>query len=258
MSGPSSIQYRPLAGKRVLVTRPRHQASTLSDLLRKAGAIPVELPVIEIVPSSSAELDQALDQVGTYDWLVFTSVNAVAVVTGRLGDSRALRIAAIGDATAAALMERGFSVDVVPDQFVAEAVLDALIARGVTGKRFLLPRAEIARDILPDGLREAGAIVDVVSAYSTRLPEAVDQNVIDAILGDEIDIVTVTSPSTVRNLLTLTGGGLPPGIVLACIGPITAEAAQEAGLRVDIMASRYSIPGLVEALIQTGAHVESS
>ena len=256
MSGSASVQHLPLAGKRVLVTRPRHQAAALSDQLRQAGAIPVEFPVIEIVASTSAELDAALNQVEKYDWLIFTSVNTVTIVAERLGEAGSVQIAAIGDATAAALMERGFAVDLVPDEFVAEAVLHSLFERGVAGKRFLLPRAEIARNILPDGLREAGAIVDVVAAYSTRLPEAVDQNVVDAILGGEIDIVTVTSPSTVRNLLTFTGGDLPPEIVVACIGPITAEAAREAGLRVDIMASEYSMSGLVDALIQTGENVE--
>lgn len=241
----------------MLVTRPRHQAEVFSDQLRQAGAIPIEFPVIEIVPSTSAELDIALNQIETYDWLVFTSVNAVTVVAERLGNAGSVQIAAIGDATAAALVEHGFNVDVVPDEFVAEVVLPALIERGVSGKRFLLPRAEIARNILPDGLRDAGAIVDVIVAYSMRLPETVDRNVIDAILGGEIDIATVTSPSTVRNLLTLIGGNLPSGITLACIGPITAQAAREAGLRVDVVAGEYSIPGLVGALTQTGEYVES-
>lgn len=256
MSGSASVQHLPLAGKRVLVTRPRHQAAALSDQLRQAGAIPVEFPVIEIVPTVDGELDAAIRRIDRYDWLVFTSVNAVTIVAERLDGAGSVQIAAIGDATAAALVECGFAVDLVPDEFVAEAVLQSLVERGVAGKRFLLPRAEIARNTLPDGLREAGAIIDVVAAYSTRLPESVDQNVIDAILGGDIDIVTVTSPSTVRNLLTLIGGKLPSGTVVACIGPITAEAARKAGLPVDVMAGEYSIPGLVRALIQTGENVE--
>ena len=257
MSGSASVQNLPLAGKRVLVTRSRHQATALSDQLRQAGAIPVELPVIEIVPSTSGELDAALDRIEQYDWLVFTSVNAVTIVAERLNEVGSVQVAAIGDATAAALVECGFAVDLVPDEFVAEAVLQSLVERGVAGKRFLLPRAEIARNTLPEGLRKAGAIVDVVAAYSTRLPASVDQNVLDAILAGDIDIVTVTSPSTVRNLLTLIGGELPSGTTVVCIGPITAEAARKAGLPVDIMAGEYSIPGLVQALIQTGENVES-
>ncbi len=249
-------QATALAGKRVLVTRPRHQAAALSELLREAGALPIELPVIEIVPSASAELIGSLRRLDEYDWLVFTSANTVRIVGELLDPGHQAQIAVIGDATASALDERGLTVDLVPDEFVAEAVLEALIQRGVTGKRVLLPQAEIARDVLANGLRDAGAIVDVVAAYSTRLPEQVDQRIVAAVLAGEIDIVTVTSPSTVRNLLTLIGGSLPAATTVACIGPVTAEAARQAGLRVDIMAGEYSIPGLVRALIQTGDDLE--
>lgn len=256
MSG-VSVEHLPLAGKRVLVTRPRHQAAALSDLLRRAGADPVELPVIEILPSIDGELDSALAELEEYDWLVFTSVNAVAIVGERLGSARPVKVAAVGSGTASALAERGIKVDLVPGEFVAEAILEALTELGVTGKRFLLPLADIARTVLADGLRDAGAIVDVVETYSTRMPAAVDQEVVQAIQRGEIDIVTITSPSAARNLTSLLGGALPAETVVACIGPITADAACAAGLRVDVVAAEYSISGLVRALTQTGECIES-
>lgn len=252
MSRSTRTRFLPLAGKRVLVTRPRHQAGALSDQLRQAGATPVELPVIEIVPSASAELDAALENIAEYDWVIFTSVNTVKVVTERLRDFGDVRIAAIGDATAAALAERGIAVDLVPGNYVAAAVLEAMIERGVAGKKILLPSADMARGTLPDGLRAAGAYVDVIAAYVTRLPEHIDDRILDALMLGEIDIVTVTSPSTVHNLLALTGGTLPETTRIACIGPITAQAAREAGLKVDTTADEYTIDGLVQALIKMG------
>lgn len=256
MSG-MAVTRLPLAGKRVLVTRPRCQMESLSDLLRQEGAEPVEFPVIEIVPSTGGELDAALAEIEQYDWLVFTSVNAVTIIGERLNLAQGVKIAAVGDRTARALTKRGVEVDLVPAEFVAEAVLDALIELGVAGKRFLLPLADIARTTLADGLREAGAIVDVVETYSTQMPTDVDQDTLMTIQRGDVDIVTVTSPSAVWNLRTLLGGALPAGVMLACIGPVTAAAAREVDLRVDVVADEYSIPGLVRALTQTGETIES-
>lgn len=239
----------PLAGRRVLVTRARHQSSELSNLLRERGAVPVELPVIEIVPTTGGELDAALSALESYDWIVFTSVNAVEIVADRL-QGRLPKIAATGDATAAALHSRGLTVDLVPTEFVGEAVLEALVSQGIAGQKILLPRAEIGRSVLPDGLRAAGALVDDVPVYTTRLPVEVDAGVLEMIRSGEIDIVTFTSPSTVHNLLELLGGPLPSGTLVACIGPVSARAARQHGLNVDIMASEYTIPGLVEALAE--------
>ena len=240
----------PLAGLSVLVTRPRHQAGALSALLRGAGALAVELPVIEIVPVEQSELQQLLRNVADYDWLVFTSVNTVTVIAPQLVNQMPLpNIAAIGDATASALRDQGLKVDLVPETFVAESVVDALVERGVAGSRVLLPRAEVARDALPDGLRAAGATVDVVSVYQTRRARNVSPQVLASLQAGEIDVVTFTSPSTVTNLLELTGGTLPAVTRVACIGPVTAEAARDAGVRVDIVAETYTVPGLVEALI---------
>lgn len=129
-------------------------------------------------------------------------------------------------------------------------MLDGLLTRGMNGKRILLPRAEVARSTLPDGLRQAGAHVDVVPVYQTRRPEHVDPRALHDLMSGRIDIITFTSPSTVHNLLELTGGTLSEGTVIACIGPVTAAAVSEAGLRADLVAQTYSIPGLVDALIQ--------
>jgi uroporphyrinogen-III synthase len=251
MGSPLSTRGRALDGIRVLVTRPVHQQESMVRQLRDLGAIPLELPVIEIVPLPFGDIEQRLESVAEFDWIVFTSVNTVAVV-GPVITRKAIlpRIVAIGSATASALQEIGLRVDVVPDDFVAEAVLDTMIARGVSGQRILLPRAEVARSTLPDGLRAAGATVDVVPVYQTRLPAVVSEETLCAVRHGEVDIVTFTSPSTVLNLMRLLDGKLPKGVRVACIGPVTERAAIDAGLKVDIVAREYSIPGLVEALVE--------
>lgn len=243
-----------LAGKRVLVTRPAHQAQVFADALRAEGAEPVVLPVIEIVPLGSDEIRSLLTSAGEYDWAIFTSVNTVEIVTNAVERLPAARIAAIGVPTSKALEARGLEVILVPDEFVAEAIVAALLERGVKGQRMLLPRAEIARDTLPDGLRAAGATVDVVPVYSTQMPKQVDAAILDAVTHGQLDVITFTSPSTVRNLLTLAGGSLPAGPRIACIGPVTARAAREAGLGVDIVATEYTIRGLVSALVESEEH----
>jgi uroporphyrinogen III methyltransferase/synthase len=254
MSGATRIAL-PLAGRRVLVTRARRQASELSDKLRDLGAEVVELPVIEIVAAPPQELDEAIGQLDEYDWVVFTSVNAVAAFCDRLdaaGASGALRaggqVAAIGPATAARLRGRGIEVSLVPERFVAESLVEALAARRIAGRRVLLPRARIARDTLPDGLRAAGALVDVVVAYETRLPEEIDKTVVQRLRAGDIDVITFASPSAVRNLADLLEGESPP-VKVACIGPITAAAAWESGFSVAAEAAEYSISGLVEAVV---------
>jgi len=251
MGSPLSTRRRALDGLRVLVTRPAHQQESMVRQLRDLGAIPIELPVIEIVPLPAGEIEQRLKSVDDFDWIVFTSVNTVAVVGPVISRKGILpRIVAIGSATATALSEIGVRVDVVPDDFVAEAVLDAMIARGVSGQRILLPRAEVARSTLPDGLRAAGAIVDVIPVYQTRLPSNVNQEALSAVRNGEVDVVTFTSPSTVLNLMRLLEGEFPDGVQVACIGPVTERAASDAGLNVDTVAREYTIPGLLEALVE--------
>lgn len=241
----------PLQGVRVLVTRPAHQAEALSKRLRALGAVPLELPVIEIAPLDEAALDQALGDLHGYDWVVFTSVNTVLTVGVRFAELQCRpQVAVIGVSTASACADMSITVDLIPEQFVAESVLEALLERDVSGKRILLPRAEVARDTLPEGLRAAGAHVDVVPVYQTLLPENLDAGTVEQVLAGELDVITFTSPSTVRNLLEILEHQYPPGVRTACIGPVTARAAEDAGLKVDIIASEYSVPGLVQALVE--------
>ncbi len=244
----------PLAGWRVLVTRPAGQADDLVGRLRSLGAEPVVCPTIRIVPPPDwAPLDRALAQLGSYDWVIFTSVNGVRFVGERLaalGSSAAAlagcRLAAIGPATRQALLDQGLSVALMPGKYVAEAILDEI--GDVAGQRILLPRADIARKALAEGLQARGAQVDEAAAYST-VAAAED------LPAGPVDVATFTSPSTVRNFLGLldaagqAAGAYLTGARVACIGPITARAALEAGLPVDIEASEHTVDGLVRALV---------
>ncbi len=248
----------PLYGKRVLVTRARAQAGEMSARLRQLGAEPVELPVIEIVPPADpGPLDDAIARLDEYDWVAFTSANGVAAFFARLDESerdvRALgtaKLAAIGSATAAELRAHALKADFVPERFVAEEILSGLIEFGADRARILLPRAEQAREVLPDGLREAGATVDVVPAYRTIAPEP-SPATLQALRSDAIDVVTLTSSSTARNLAALLDGQIDSlkDARIACIGPVTAQTAHEVGFKVDIVAEEYSVPGLIAAII---------
>jgi uroporphyrinogen III methyltransferase/synthase len=244
----------PLTGQKVLVTRVREQASSLTDRLREAGASVVHLPAIEIVPADPAPLDAAIQTLDAYDWIVFTSANTVTIfaerlaTSGRGADVGSARVAAVGSATAAALRSVGLPVDLIPDQFVAEAVVEALVCESIDGKRVLLPQAEIARETLATGLREAGAVVDAIVAYRTVMPDGIDTASVQALL-DGVGIATFASPSSVRNLAALAGGCLPHFDVV-CIGPITAAAAREAGLNVVAVAETHTADCMVETLVR--------
>ena len=248
---------RPLFGRRVLVTRTRTQASALSETLTQKGAQPIELPTIEIQPYEDyAHLDMALRNIHGYDWAIFSSANAVDVVFDRLRtvglDARAMhgvQIAAIGPATRRRLYERGVAADFVPSTFVAESVVDELKRFGLSGKRVLLPQAEIARDVLRNGLAGLGASVDAMPFYRTVTP-ANSAERLDRALSDGIDIATFTSSSTVSNLVELLKGNTSTlkDATIACIGPITAERAAELGLSADIVATEHTIAGLIEAV----------
>ncbi len=241
-------ERRPLLGKRVLVTRASGQAWSLADLLAERGADPVVHPTIRIVPQNVDVLDEAIGRLGRYTWLLFTSANGVRIFWKRLEaagkDARALgkaKVGAIGPGTAAALAERGVRADFVPSDFVAEAILEEI--GDVAGERFLLPRAEGARKLLVDRLREMGAEVDEVKIY--RAEPVLDPPPLD------VDWVTFTSPSTVKGFVeSLEANGLSPapGAKVACIGPITAQAARDLGLPVDAVAEVHTIEGLVEAV----------
>ena len=248
---------RPLYGKRVLVTRTRTQASALSDMLGRLGAQPIELPTIEIRPLDDyGDLDRALTDVDRYDWTIFSSANAVDIVFDRIGalgfDVRTLydvQVAAIGPATRRRLRDRGVIADFMPASFVAEAVVSELKDFGMNGKRILLPQAEIARDVLQQGLAGLGAAVDAIPVYRTVTPPNTAER-LQGILADGIDIATFTSSSTVSNLVELLSGNTDAlkDATIACIGPITAERAVELEFKVDIVASEYTIAGLVEAV----------
>ncbi|MFH1486291.1 MAG: uroporphyrinogen-III C-methyltransferase [Chloroflexota bacterium] len=249
---------RPLFGKRVLVTRSREQASRLSRLLGEAGAIPIELPAIAIEPPPSyGLLDEAIAHLPDYDWVVFTSVNGVESFFSRLTasgrDARAFwgaTICAIGPATAEALAAHGLRADYTPVQYLSEAIVAGLQERGITGKQFLLPRADIAGEELTEGLERLGAKVHEVVAYRTALPRDAKTKSGEMFRKGQIDVVTFTSSSTARNLVALLDNNLSllENVLVACIGPVTAETATKLGLEVDVVAKEHTIPGLVHAL----------
>jgi uroporphyrinogen III methyltransferase/synthase len=248
----------PLFGLRVLVSRPRDKAGQMAACLRDLGADPVIFPTIAIRPPDSWEpLDAAVEQLSTYDWVIFTSTNGVRFFWDRLEqtgrDARAFagaHLAAIGPITAQELTARGLRPDLVPDQYVAEAILEEI--GEVRGKRILLPRADIARPALADGLLAAGAEVDEVAAYRTVPTSATDaQKIREMLAAGEIDVLTFTSSSTVRNFVAAIEPlpDLPHDTVVACIGPITAQTAEELGLPVHVSADEHTIDGLLNALI---------
>lgn len=249
-----------LCGRRVVVTRARAQAQALVDLLEADGAEVLVFPCIEIVdPEDFAPADEALGRLDEYDWIVFTSANTVERFAGRaaalgmdlvdaVSRARGLRVAAVGPATAAALVTRRLPPDFVPEDHVGEGVLEGLLARGVgPGTRVLLPRALEARELLPTELGARGVQVDVVPVYRT-VPGAGDPVVLERLRAGEADAVTFTSSSTVRNFVRLTEGIDLAGLVVASIGPVASKSAQELGLHVDVQPSEYTVPALSEAL----------
>ena len=249
---------RPLFAKRVLITRTREQAGTLAALLNERGAVSVELPTIQIEPPSDwGAADQAIETLDRYAWAIFTSVNGVKAFFERLAtrglDLRALqgvRLAAIGPSTAAALAAYHLRVDFIPTEYVAEAVVAGLRQYDLNGQRILLPRAQETREILAVGLAEAGALVDDVAVYQTR--PAGDRAVARQLFEvKQVDVVTFTSSSTVRNLVRLLGDTAPAllaGVTVASIGPITSQTARDLGLDVQVEAAEHTVPGLVAAL----------
>jgi len=249
---------KPLFGKRVLVTRSREQASALSQQLRELGAEPLEYPAIEIAPPKDiAPLDEAIARLPTYDCLIFTSANGVDAFVTRMSEKgmdmqalARLKIAAIGPATAQALAGHGLRVDYLPEVYTSEEIAAGI--GDVSGQRILLPRVERAPKQLAQALRGKGAVVDEVAAYRTLAVGAPDE--LKALLADgQIDIVTFTSSSTVRNLAAGLQGPTPAEVLsrclVACIGPVTARTAARLGIRVDVVAREHTIAGLVEAIV---------
>ena len=257
----AASQSQPLAGRRIVVTRARAQADELAGALTALGAEVIAAPVIRIEPLPDlTPLRTALADLSRYSWIVFTSRNTVDVVCDHLAGwgvataaLAARPVAAIGPATAAALAERGIAPALVPPKFVAESVLVALAERGsLQGARILLPRAEQARDALPDGLRALGAVVDVIPVYRT-VAEATDgRDLATQLAAGRVDVVTFTSSSTVQHFVELVGRDAAVGsrYAAAVIGPVTAATARELGLPVAIEATEYTAPGLVQAMIR--------
>jgi len=244
----------PLFGKRIVVTRAEDQAAESIDALRALGADAIELPSISIQPPESwMALDTAIERLDQYDWLIFTSVNGVRFFTERLDrsprDLRRLRarIAVIGDRTRAAVEALHLKADVMPGEFVAESLLESLAPHEMAGQRVLIPRAAVARDILPESLRKRGAVVDVVEAYRTAIPADATERTA-AVFSRHVDWITFTSSSTVKNLLAIAGRDKIERAKLASIGPVTSQTMRMHGLRVDVEAHPHTMADLIAAI----------
>jgi len=256
------FESRPLFGKRILVTRPEDQATGFIMALSGLGAECLLFPTIEIIPPESwGELDRAIEGLSRYDWILFTSVNGVAYFFARLDvakkDTRRLngiKIGAIGPKTAAALMDRGINPDLIPDTYRAEEMVEALKGYPLNGKRVLLPRPAIARDLIPKSLKSLGALVDEVEAYQTVQPEYSQDQLDRLFKKGKIDMITFTSPSGVTNVLALLEG--KPiyeeisKVGVACIGPVTAQRAKEVGLKVVVAPDEYTAEALARAIAE--------
>lgn len=254
------FEKQPLFGKRVLVTRARAQASDLSAALRTLGADVLQFPTIEIQPPESyQQLDEAITEIKTYDWVIFTSVNGVDYFTDRLltkdrdwRDLQGCKICAIGPATAEKLSNLGLQIDFVPAEYRAEAIIEGLKERKIAGQKILLARATVARDILPQELSALGAKVTVAPTYQTVIPELDEQMIENLLQGEKVDLITFTSSSTVKNFKKLWQQKEEFFVdsVIAAIGPITAKTAREEGFIVHIEAQDYTITGLVESIVK--------
>jgi uroporphyrinogen III methyltransferase/synthase len=248
-----------LLGRGIVVTRAREQASGLANLLAELGADVIQFPTIKISPLADySGADAAVARLDGYDWLIFTSVNGVRHFWQRLAvrgkDSRALggrKVAAIGPATADELRARGVEPDFIPEKYIAEGMTEGLPALGVAGKRVLLPRAKEAREVLPDELRKAGAVVDVLPVYETLPADARREEVLELLREGRIHCVTFGSSSTVHNFFSLIPADTLreyPQVKLAAIGPVTKKTLERYGLECRIMPEEYTIPALVESL----------
>ncbi len=255
----SWFDTKPLFGKGIVITRPERQADDLALLLASQGASPIAFPTISIVPPEDwKELDCALDQLESYQWLIFTSANGVHFFFQRLReksrdirDLKGIKICCIGPATARQIENRGIKVDLVPQEFIAEGILKSFASLDLSGKKILIPRAAVARDILPESLKKQGAIVDVATTYQTVNSGRKKEELTKLIDAGEVDIITFTSSSTVNNFLEIMGAEyvLPSSIQIACIGPVTADTAKKAGFPIDISQEEYTMEGLVQSLI---------
>lgn len=262
-----NLNRQPLTGRTVVITRAEAQAGEFAAELKRFGASVSICPTIKIAePESYERLDEAIDHLFGYDWLVFTSVNGVDYFLRRLNahghtvsELDDLKVCAIGDATAGKLRDAQIHVDVLPLEFKAEGVYAALVKflageAVLEGLNFLIPRAAVARDYLPKALEKAGARVDVVPAYQTVLPDNLERGRVSAMLTGGADCIAFTSPSTVENLAQLFDSNdlsyVLKGIAVACIGDITAGVAAEHGLQTEILPAQFTVPALAQAIAE--------
>jgi uroporphyrinogen III methyltransferase/synthase len=253
------FEQLPLFGQKIVVTRAADQAAELSDRLRALGADPVELPVISLEPPANpAPLDRAIESLDSYDWLIFTSVNGVRFFLNRLDQSRhdlrslKARICAIGPATRKAIEDLHLKVDLMPEEYIAESLIKAFASENLAGRRILLPRAAVARDVIPAELAKRGAQVDVVEAYQNVVPPNAQIRAREVFSAEKKpDWITFTSSSTVKNLLAITGREALNGVRIASIGPVTSSTLCAHGLEIDAEAKEFTLDGLVEAILAT-------
>ena len=253
---------KSLTGKKILVTRTREQSGDFAAQLKKWGAEVAEFPTIEIAPPTRwKEVDQTVDQLKSYDWIIFTSANGVSFFWQRLKERGkslclppSLKVCAIGPATASQLRSTGVSVSYVPKEFIAESILDGFKRKQMEGKRILLARAKKARDVLPKGLKKMGAEVDVAEVYRTVRPKGGPRRMKNLLTDEKIDVITFTSSSTVNHFADLLKKedlkNLLKGVAIACIGPVTARTAKERGLKVRIQPKQYTIHALARAIAE--------
>lgn len=256
------FENKPLFGKRILVTRSREQASALSEEIEALGGEPLEFPTIGVAdPEDYGPLDRAIEELGKYNWVVFTSVNGVKFFFKRLQfhnkDIRQLyqaRLCAIGPKTREALVNYGLLADFIPEEYRAEEIVKGLRGKVMPGDSVLLPRADIARRVLPEALNKMGADVAEATAYRTVMGSGDSRLILKMIEEKQIDLVTFTSSSTVRNFVKMLDTPdlkrLLEGIAIACIGPITADTVREMGFTVNVVARDYTIKGLLEAILE--------
>jgi len=255
------FETKPLFGKRVLITRSRSQASVLAEEIEALGGEPYEFPTIDIAdPDDFAPLDEAIAEIESYNWLVLTSVNGVQSFMKRMRSSRkdvrslhGVKIVAIGPKTREEIEKYGVFCEFMPEEFVAEAIIEVFKGEDMDGQKVLLPRADIARKILPDTLRAMGAVVDETTAYKTVMGEGNTEELIKLLEDKKIHVLTFTSSSTAKNFVKKLGPDnvqrLLDGVMVASIGPITSASARELGLRVDVQAAEYTIDGLIQAVL---------
>lgn len=255
------FENKPLYKKQIIVTRAREQASNFANLLESNGAWPIEFPTIETVPPDSWDaLDSAIQNIEKYNWLIFTSANSVKYFLQRLKKNKkdirclkGIKLCTIGPKTAEELEKLGIRIDYMPSEYKAEAIIEGLSSKEIKGKKILIPRAAVAREVLPEELAKMGATVDVVEAYKTVRPEKKTDGIKKMLKNKEIDAITFTSSSTVINFVDMFKkeeiSDLVNGVPIACIGPITAKTAEKYGLKASIIPEHYTIEAFTDAIV---------